>query len=196
MHQAQIKHRPHRLVWIFIVTLLSCRPGFADEESQIWSDVQSGKSLVILRHALAPGNGDPVNFDISRCETQRNLSEKGVQQAQRIGKALKQRGLENARVYTSQWCRCIDTAQAMDMHQATELPVLNSFYANPEAGPEQTRALLQWIKNLDKQQPVVLVTHQVVISALTGVFPTSGEAVVFTLKKDDSVEVVHRLAVK
>jgi len=91
----------------------------------------------------------------------------------------------------------------MNLQQPKDLPLLNSFYENREKGPAQTKALLQWLKNLNTEQPVILVTHQVVITALTGVFPASGEAVVFKLKENvastdvkANVDVIHRMLVE
>ncbi len=166
---------------------------FANTPNQVWQDATNGKSIIMLRHALAPGNGDPGNFKVNQCSTQRNLSTEGAQQAQRIGKMLKNQGIEEATVYTSQWCRCIDTANAMAIGPVTELPELNSFYATPEAGPAQIENLLQWLNTVDTDNPTVLVTHQVVITALTGVYPASGEAVIFTLSNNNEIEVTHRV---
>ena len=196
------KYTQYYLALIFSVFQLLSFQTIANDEN-IWNDVKAGNSFVILRHALAPGTGDPENFDLTQCNTQRNLSAEGTQQAKRIGETLKSHGIDDAAVYSSQWCRCIDTANAMNIKRPEPLPLLNSFYENRERGPAQTQELLQWLKTLDTQKPVILVTHQVVISALTGVFPASGEAVVFTLNEDTNrtdgevrVDVVHRMLVR
>ena len=202
MSKRSNKYTRYSLVLIFFVLQLSSFQTIANDED-IWNDVKAGNSFVILRHALAPGTGDPENFDLTQCKTQRNLSAEGTQQAKRIGETLKAHGIDDAAVYSSQWCRCIDTANAMNIKRPEPLPLLNSFYENRERGPAQTQELLQWLKTLDTQKPVILVTHQVVISALTGVFPASGEAVVFTLNEDTNrtdgevrVDVVHRMLVR
>ena len=176
-----------------VLTLFVASTAFANDESGIWADVAAGKSLIILRHALAPGTGDPTNFDINQCSTQRNLSNTGIEQATRIGAMFKSNGINQASVYTSQWCRCVDTANTMNIGSVQELPELNSFFAEPEKKPAQMQALAEWLAELEAEGPVILVTHQVVISALTGVYPTSGEAVVFKHKTDGSIEVMHRI---
>lgn len=197
--KANIRFFPAIILLIFQI----CSLQVSADNTDVWNDVKSGKSFIIMRHALAPGNGDPENFDLTQCKTQRNLSTEGIQQAQRIGETFRDHGITDAEVYSSQWCRCIDTATAMNLQQPKDLPLLNSFYENREKGPAQTKALLQWLKNLNTEQPVILVTHQVVITALTGVFPASGEAVVFKLKENvastdvkANVDVIHRMLVE
>ncbi len=168
----------------------------AGDSQDIWQDVKSGTNLIILRHALAPGTGDPEHFELNRCDTQRNLSTAGLQQAQRIGRKLKDHGIKNAAVYTSQWCRCIDTAEALDLGKPQALSTLNSFYATPQAGPAQIAQLKQWLSDMEPQGAVVLVTHQVVITALTGAYPQSGEAIIFKLDDDRTADVIQRLTTK
>jgi len=168
---------------------------FAAEPAAAWQDAADGKSMIILRHALAPGNGDPENFELRQCNTQRNLSEKGKRQARQIGANFESHGIRDAEVYSSQWCRCLDTAAEMNIGQATELPLLNSFYANPEIGPAQIEQLTQWLHEHSKNNTTstVLVTHQVVITALTGVYPASGEAVIFRITKEKEIEVLAKI---
>ena len=163
-------------------------------ELPILQQATDGKSIIIMRHALAPGTGDPENFELRQCSTQRNLSEKGKQQARQIGANFKKHGILEAKIYSSQWCRCLDTANEMDLGKLQELPLLNSFYENREVGPEQIKNLKLWLRDHtgDKHntQPVILVTHQVVISALTGVYPASGDAVIFQLTDNSDIEVL------
>ena len=197
------KASPRFFPVLILLIFQICSLAVSADNNDIWNDVKSGNSFIIMRHTLAPGNGDPENFDLGQCDTHRNLSTEGIQQAQRIGETLTGHGLTNAEVYSSQWCRCIDTATAMNIQQPKDLPLLNSFYENREKGPAQTKALLQWLKKLNTEQPVILVTHQVVITALTGVYPASGEAVVFKLKENSAstdvkanVDVIHRMLVE
>lgn len=141
-----------------------------------------GGDVLLLRHAIAPGFGDPAGFRIDDCSTQRNLSEAGRQQAGAIGAWLRERGINEARVYSSQWCRCLETAELLDIGTVLALPALNSFFqrlADREPNLTALRAFLatQPVQN----EPLVLVTHQVTITALTGVSPSSGEGVVATL---------------
>lgn len=169
---------------------------FAAEPAALWQNVADGKSMIMLRHALAPGTGDPADFALRQCNTQRNLSEKGRQQARQIGTNFKAHGIRDAEVYSSQWCRCLDTATEMNIGTTTELPLLNSFYANPEFGPAQIDRLTQWLveHSIDNTRPLVLVTHQVVITALTGVYPASGEAVIFRINDKNEIDVLAKVA--
>jgi len=146
--------------------------------------------IAIMRHALAPGGGDPANFTLDDCSTQRNLSEAGRRQARRTGDFLRSVGVEQARVFSSQWCRCLDTAELLDLGPVEELPALNSFFEARSRGPEQTQTLREKIAGMDLSQPVVMVTHQVNITSLTSVFPSSGEIVVLRRLDDGEVDVV------
>ena len=142
------------------------------------SILKQSNYLALMRHTLAPGFGDPDNFELHNCDTQRNLSTEGIIQAQKIGKLLKSIGIVTASVYSSQWCRCVDTANNLGLGPILLLPPLNSFFQTLSKKERQTNTIRNWInsQNLDKQ--TILVTHQVNITALTGVYPTSGEIVV------------------
>jgi phosphohistidine phosphatase SixA len=153
-------------------------------ESSLWQALQHGDHFVMLRHALAPGIGDPQNFAVGDCSTQRNLSESGRRQAQRIGDRFRVNGIEQAEVFTSQWCRCRDTAELLGLGAVTELPVLNSFFRNFEQEAARTAELGSWLSARDLDKPLVLVTHQVNITAMTGVFPDSGELVIVRREAD------------
>src|SRR5437868_6308691 len=114
------------------VVLLLCgaatRAGAADADAA-WTALASGEPKVLLiRHAEAPGVGDPPGFRLGDCATQRNLSEKGRAQAGSIGDALRRRGVPVAKVLTSQWCRCRDTARLLDVGPVEDAPALNSFF--------------------------------------------------------------------
>jgi len=146
--------------------------------------------IAIMRHALAPGGGDPANFTLDDCSTQRNLSEAGRRQARRTGDFLRSVGVEQARVFSSQWCRCLDTAELLDLGPVEPLPALNSFFRDRERGPEQTQALREKIAGMDLSEPVVMVTHQVNITRLTDVFPSSGEIVVLRRGEDGDLAVL------
>jgi 8-oxo-(d)GTP phosphatase len=150
----------------------------AGDEATLWHALRSGGHIALLRHADAPGIGDPEGFRLGDCATQRNLGDKGRGQAARIGERFRANGLTEARVLTSQWCRCLETARLLRLGLVAELPVLNSFFQHAGRGGPQTRALRQWIAAQDLSRPVVLVTHQVNITELTGVYPTSGELVI------------------
>jgi len=150
--------------------------------------------IAIMRHALAPGTGDPANFTLGDCATQRNLSEAGRRQARRTGDFLRSAGVREARVISSQWCRCLETARLLGFGPVESLPALNSFFRDREKGPVQTRELREAIARMDLSRPVVMVTHQVNITRLTDVFPGSGEIVVMRRMPDGSVEVLGTVA--
>ncbi|MDJ0948845.1 MAG: histidine phosphatase family protein [Alphaproteobacteria bacterium] len=168
-----------RHAWL-AVALLVCGapvPAIADDTA-LWTALRSGGHVALMRHALAPGTGDPSGFDLADCGTQRNLSDTGRAQAARIGARFRANGIAAARVLSSQWCRCRETATLLDLGPVEDLPTINSFFQSPERRDPQTRALKQWLAEQDLGGPVVLVTHQVNITALTGVFPDSGEIVI------------------
>ncbi|WP_459628880.1 histidine phosphatase family protein [Alsobacter sp. R-9] len=148
--------------------------------------------VALIRHARAPGVGDPPGFRLGDCTTQRNLSDEGRAQARRIGETVRASGVEVGRVLTSQWCRARETA-TLGFGSATDFPALNSFFADRTDEPEQTAAVRAAI--LDWRGPglLVLVTHQVNITALTGVTPREGEFVLVR-GQDGRVAVEGRIA--
>lgn len=148
--------------------------------------------VVMMRHALAPGIGDPASFALADCGTQRNLSAEGRAQAVRIGAALRRAGLNDARVFSSPWCRCLDTATGLDFGAVTPLPLLGSFFDQPQIGRERTRDLRAWIATAP-DEPLILVTHQVNITGLSGIVPASGEAVVFQRQAGAGLKLIGRL---
>ncbi len=140
--------------------------------------------IILIRHALAPGFGDPADFNVRLRSTQRNLSSEGETQAKNIGKVLRGLGIINADVYSSQWFRCLETAELLGIAKVVEQPLLNSFFQNMSEEEERIAALTEWLEHYPLTQPVVLVTHQVVITGLTNVFPDSGEIVILKRNKD------------
>ena len=140
-------------------------------------------TVFFMRHALAPGNGDPKKFLIGDCRTQRNLDETGRRQAFEIGKKLKKSGLIFSAVYTSRWCRCIETADILDLGYAIPFDGLNSFYQghfDRDVVLEKLRTKLKTISKVDN--PTLMVTHFVTIQAITGMSVRSGSIVVYDLK--------------
>lgn len=176
------------------ILFLSAVAGAAQEPSSSTSSlieaVRSGKAIAIMRHAIAPGTGDPDNFDVNDCSTQRNLSEQGREQARSIGQTLRDNGLNSAAVYSSEWCRCRDTASLLGIGEYEVLPTLNSFFGARERMQSQMAQLNTWLDNWNGERPLVLVTHQVVISALTGIYPRSGETVVFERSEIGEIRVL------
>ena len=139
-------------------------------------------TVIFLRHALAPGNGDPANFNLKDCQTQRNLDETGRRQARGIGKRIAAANLNLAGIYSSEWCRCLETALLLDLGPVTPFSGLNSFYES-HAPRDATLAKLQTkLDSLPREgAPVIMVTHYVTIQAITNIAVPSGGAVLFDL---------------
>lgn len=162
-----------------LVTLLAVTiDAHAADEAALWLALKTQDHVALLRHASAPGFGDPADFTLGDCSTQRNLSQEGRAQAERIGSRFRENGIEAAHVASSQWCRCMDTATLLDLGPVEALPLINSFFDTPGQREEQTRDLKAWLAGQESDVPIVLVTHQVNVTAFTGVIPDSGELLV------------------
>ena len=144
----------------------------------------------MLRHAIAPGNGDPPEFRLGDCQTQRNLSAQGRDQATRIGELFHSHGMQTAQIFSSQWCRCLETARLLRLGPVEERPFLNSFFNDYARREPQTSMLREWLDQQALSEPIVLVTHQVNITALTGVYPGSGELVIVRRSETGDLTVV------
>jgi len=164
-------------------------PALANPALDAW---KSPGHVALMRHAIAPGTADPAGFSLRDCATQRNLSDEGRAQAVAAGNYLRERSAPRVDVYSSQWCRCLETARLLNFGEPTELPFLNSFYENWDGKEPQTRALKDWLKSsaAGAENPIMLVTHQVNISALTDIYPASGEVVVVKIDSDGSITTV------
>lgn len=176
----------------FVLLCTLSRPALADEAS-LWQALRGGDAFAIMRHAIAPGTGDPAEVVVGDCTTQRNLSAEGRDQAATIGDRFRANGISAATVFTSEWCRCRDTAEGLALGTVVALPALNSFFGHYERQAPQTAALKQWLSAYRDSRPLVLVTHQVNITALTGVYPASGETIVVQRTTDGSMTVLGRL---
>ncbi len=162
----------------------------SDPAAEAMTALRRGGVVVLLRHAATePGIGDPPGFRPGECATQRQLSEPGREQARRIGTWFSARGLAPAEVRSSAWCRCLDTA-SLAFGRARAWPPLNSFFGERSAESAQSAALRKALGRLPAQNFEVWVTHQVNISALTGVSPGMGEALVVRMSGGK----VHNLA--
>lgn len=142
-----------------------------------WASIGAG-TIVLFRHALAPGGGDPPGFTLDDCRSQRNLSEEGRVQARRIGAEFRQQGIEVGAVWSSQWCRARDTADLAFPGQRLDQTAFNSFFNEPALAADATRQALQLLSAWRGPGVLVVVTHQVNITALTTIVPGSGEGIV------------------
>lgn len=167
-------------------------PAHADEA--LWARLKAGGHVVVMRHASTEaGVGDPPDFRLGECATQRNLSPAGRLESQRLGEAFRARGVPARQVLSSEWCRCRDTA-ALAFGDYAAWPPLNSFFGDRSTEGAQTRAVRERAAGWKGPGNLVLVTHQVNITALTGVFPAQGEMVILRPGGGDRLEVVGRIA--
>ena len=166
------------LTGVIFITLLLVTETFARSELEIIKKNISA-NVIFLRHALAPGVGDPENFVKENCSTQRNLNNKGRLQARLIGNYLRSTNLKFSQILTSEWCRCIDTAKELNLGQWTTFSGLNSFFQEYEKKDQVMNKLQKKLDSLGYSDLALFVTHQVVISEQTGIVPRSGEMVLY-----------------
>ncbi|WP_442963426.1 histidine phosphatase family protein [Pseudomonas sp.] len=159
-----------------------------------WQQLRSGSALLLLRHTDAPGLGDPANFTPGDCSTQRNLSPLGREQAARWGRLLQQQGIAPLRILSSSWCRAIDTGKGMQAGKVETLQALDSFFTERDNANRQTLALIAQINALERSQRLVLISHQVNITALSGIYPASGEGLILALPLTQPPKVLARIA--
>lgn len=177
----------------FLLISFTALPTPIQAENNTWQLWKQAGVHAIMRHATAPGFGDPDNFKLGQCSTQRNLNEQGFAEAKTLGKQIQANGISPSRIYSSQWCRCQDTARALNLGPVNELPALNSFFQERGKSSEQTTALKAHIAQLGPGEKVLYVTHQVNTTALTGIYPASGEVILFRMTASQDIEVVGRI---
>ncbi|MGL5059205.1 MAG: histidine phosphatase family protein [Microcoleus sp.] len=184
------------LVWsIGLITASSDAATNAQTQAG-WKLLQRGDSglVVAMRHAIAPGTGDPANFKLGDCSTQRNLSAEGRNQAKQIGAEFRKRQIQVGRVLSSQWCRCLETAKLMNLGKVEPFSALNSFFNDSSKAPGQTATIRKLIiDNRNMKGVMILVTHQVNITAITDIVPQSGEAVILKGDRQGKIQIVGRL---
>jgi broad specificity phosphatase PhoE len=168
---------------------LTSPPGRSSEEDAVlWNSLRSGEHFAMLRHAIAPGTGDPSGFKLDNCRTQRNLSEEARNQAVKIGKLFRENEIQTARVFSSQWCRCLETAKLLERGPVQPLSSLNAFN-NYQYRESQTQKPTEWLHKQNLDPPLVLGTHQVNITALSHVSPSSGERAIIHRSKNGEISV-------
>ena len=146
----------------------------------LWAEAKEGDKIILIRHALAPGGGDPPGFKINDCKTQRNLNKVGIEQSKAIGKLFKKNKIPVDKVLSSQWCRCKDTAKYA-FKNYFEFSALNSTFQSSFAKnePKQLKQLRTFVNNWDGDGGnLVLITHYSIITAITDAVPSSGEIVI------------------
>ena len=175
-----------RIALLCLFALLLSTGAFADtDRARLWESLLDGQHVALMRHATAPGVGDPEGFRVDDCRTQRNLSEEGRRQARAIGERFGANGIPRAAVFSSQWCRCLDTARLLGLGEVTPFAGLNSFFRDSGREAASTAAVRALIARESRPgRALVLVTHQVNITALSGVYPASSEIVVLQVEGD------------
>tara|TARA_B100000575_G_scaffold174975_1_gene140271 strand:+ start:263 stop:820 length:558 start_codon:yes stop_codon:yes gene_type:complete len=179
---------------IFIIISISLTTSIkADLNKKLIEKLDEGGKIIFIRHAYAPGSGDPNNFNLSDCSTQRNLSEEGREQAKLIGKFFRENHIKVDKVLSSEWCRCKETAKIAFRNFSTN-SFLNSFY-NPlfaKNRNKQVKELNNYIETLKTNGNLILVTHYVLISEVLNYNPSSGEIVV----SDKNFNVIGNVQIK
>jgi phosphohistidine phosphatase SixA len=169
-----------KILKYFIIIFISLTTSIkADLNKKIINQIKEGGKLIFIRHAYAPGSGDPSNFNLNDCSTQRNLSNKGKEQAKLIGNFFTENKINVDIVLSSEWCRCKETAKIAFNDFSTN-NFLNSFYSSQYAKnkKKQLKALNDYIKKFKSNKNLILVTHYVLISEVLDYGPSSGEIVV------------------
>ncbi|MFW2440426.1 MAG: histidine phosphatase family protein [Arenicellales bacterium] len=185
------------LCCLFFVAGMFSAPVSAASVNELVMQMQSGNAVLMIRHALAPGIGDPEEFDVNDCSTQRNLDGAGREQAKAIGQWLRDHGIKNAKVFSSQWCRCMDTASLMAMGEVTPLPALNSFFESPQDREPNLSAIRAFShNNSNPGELIIMVTHQVTISGITGNWTDSGHGKLVRPDSDGSIKLLGALDFK
>ena len=148
-------------------------------EDKILESLKEGGKIIFIRHAYAPGGGDPQNFNINDCSTQRKLRDEGINQSKLIGEFFKTNKIKIDKVLSSEWCRCKDTAK-FAFNDFETFDALNSFFSAKFAKNEkkQIKDLKNYIKNWKSNKNLILVTHYVVISSILNIAVGSGEIVI------------------
>jgi phosphohistidine phosphatase SixA len=161
-----------------VLLLLACASTGPAAAADPWDALRQGGTVAILRHARAPGTGDPKNFRLDDCATQRNLSEEGRTQARRIGERFRAAGVRVSRVLSSRWCRCLETGR-LAFGSAEPFAPLDSLFPQGTGREAPTQTVRDTVRAWAGQPGVlVLVTHQVNITELTGVYPAEGDILV------------------
>ena len=165
---------------LFLLIIISLKfSNQALSEDKILESLKDGGKIIFIRHAYAPGGGDPQNFNINDCSTQRNLSDEGINQSKLIGEFFKTNKIKIDKVLSSEWCRCKDTAK-FAFNDFETFDALNSFFSAKFAKNEkkQIKDLKNYIKNWKSNKNLILVTHYVVISSILNIAVGSGEIVI------------------
>lgn len=166
--------------------LLLLTTGAIASDEPLWAALRDGGHVALMRHAPAPGIGDPAGFVLGDCSTQRNLSPAGREQAVATGERMRAQRITRATIHSSRWCRCLDTARLLGLGPVIPTPALDSFFNERDQTAERSAAVRALVRDADPAAgPLILVTHQVNITALSGVYPASGELIIMRIAGDE-----------
>jgi phosphohistidine phosphatase SixA len=181
------------IITALLISLLG-QSAMANEEA-IWDKLQGTNPkgyVLLLRHTIAPGVGDPENFKLNDCSTQRNLSQVGRDDAKAVGDWLKRRDIKISRVESSRWCRAKQTAQLLGIGRVRLNSNLDSLFESkdPAKAIQTVRVKKQIVDWRNKSGLLVLVGHFVNIGAVAGVGVGSGEGVLVKADSKGKITVV------
>jgi broad specificity phosphatase PhoE len=179
-----------------LALLLVLAPAAAQDEP--WALLRQGGHVVLIRHTLTtPGFGDPEGFRLADCSTQRNLSEEGKEHAKRIGEAFREFKVPIDAIYSSPWCRCVETAGLAFGRSGDVWPALSNLFGRPENRQKQVDELSARIGEWKGKGNLLLVTHGSTIMALTRINPQTGEMVILAPRANDQgFAIAGRLSVR
>ena len=179
--------KTQNIVISFLLSTLLVIFALPAQAANLASDLSDGQHVLLMRHADAPGYGDPAGYQLDQCSTQRNLGDRGKRQALLIGQWLSSQGIHSAKVISSVWCRCLDTAKLLNKGMVTTSPALSSFFDDMGLEKKQTQALEKLIQNQlseNPKTPIILVTHHVNIQAYAGKVVNVGDMVLVKVDKN------------
>jgi broad specificity phosphatase PhoE len=192
---------PRRRLPLLLLAAAALLPALASPagaQGDAWALLRQPGHVVFMRHSEAPGSGgfgDPPGYRLDDCATQRNLSDAGRAHARRAGEAFRKNGATFDRVLTSPWCRCKETAQLAMGKPAEIFEPLSNLVGRQQHAAEQVKAIKAYLAGLDGRTRVLFVTHGIVINALVGTTPASGEMVIMKVGQDGEPTVAGRLKV-
>ena len=178
---------------IILITFIFLTCGVkADLNQNLIKEFEQGGKLIFIRHAYAPGSGDPKNFNLNDCSTQRNLNDSGREQSKNIGNFFSRHNIKIYKVYSSEWCRCKETA-FIAFERFEKKKFLNSFYSPQfvKNRKKQVKEFQEFINNWDKIENLIFVTHYVFISEILNYAPSSGEIII----ADKNLNIVDTLKI-
>jgi phosphohistidine phosphatase SixA len=175
-----LKKKENAMYMKAIISALLVACCFLAQASDLSQKLQSSDYVLLMRHTLAPGVGDPANYSLEDCNTQRNLNAEGKAQAVFVGEWLKKQGVKNAELHSSVWCRCKDTAALLNFGEHKVEPALASFFDDMSKAKESNLKLQRFIAGKIKSKgdkALIMVTHHVNILEFMGENIASGDMV-------------------